>query len=303
MLDHDRPNWSVEGRDWPNRAHSRFVAAGGLSWHVQRMGAGPKLLMLHGTGASTHSFRDLAPLLAEDFDLLAPDLPGHGFTAMPGSSGLSLEGMARAVGALLKRVDFDPDIVLGHSAGAAILMQMALGGLIAPRCIVAVNGALMPIRCASLFSPLAKLLFLNPLAPRLFARRALGRDAVRRLLEGTGSVIDQRGLELYQRLFSNSGHVAGTLGMMANWDLRDLQHRMQRLDVPVVLVTAAFDRSVPPGDARVAAARLKRARVIVLPAGGHLVHEEHPERIAAIVSESACEATSSPSGEETVCKI
>ena len=76
MLDHDRPNWSVEGRDWPNRAHSRFVAAGGLSWHVQRMGAGPKLLMLHGTGASTHSFRDLAPLLAEEFDVAAPELPG-----------------------------------------------------------------------------------------------------------------------------------------------------------------------------------------------------------------------------------
>jgi magnesium chelatase accessory protein len=124
---------------------------------------------------------------------------------------------------------------------------------------------------------------------------------VRRLLEGTGSVIDQRGLELYQRLFSNSGHVAGTLGMMANWDLRELQNRMQRLDVPVVLVTAALDGSVPPADARVAAARLRHARVIVLPAGGHLVHEEDPERLAAIVVESAREATSS-SREESICK-
>ncbi len=298
----DRPDWTVDGRDWPNRDHSRFAAAGGLTWHAQRMGAGPKLLMLHGTGASTHSFRDLAPLLAQHFDLLAPDLPGHGFTAMPGGDGLSLEGMARLLGALLRRCEFHPDIVLGHSAGAAILFQMALDGLISPRCIVSLNGALLPIRGASLFSPLAKLLFLNPLAPKLFARRASSRDAVRRLLEGTGSRIDQRGIDLYQRLFGRSGHVAGTLGMMASWNLRNLQGRMARLRVPVVLVAAALDRSVPPDDSRQVAGRLRNARLIVLPIGGHLVHEERPQDVAEIVLRSFRDAPSPASDGETVCK-
>ena len=54
------------------------VAAGGLRWHVQVAGDGPVLLLLHGTGAATHSWRDLLPLLAERFTVVAPDLPGHG---------------------------------------------------------------------------------------------------------------------------------------------------------------------------------------------------------------------------------
>src|SRR5206468_2126887 len=62
--------------DWPNRAASLAVEAGGLRWHVQRAGHGPVLLLLHGTGAATHTWRDLLPLLATDFTVVAPDLPG-----------------------------------------------------------------------------------------------------------------------------------------------------------------------------------------------------------------------------------
>ena len=91
-------------RDWPNQASSRFVRAGGFGWHVQVMGPadGPVLLMLHGTAAATHSWRDLAPLLARRFTVVAPDLPGHGFTETPAARRLSPEGMAGAVRSLLE---------------------------------------------------------------------------------------------------------------------------------------------------------------------------------------------------------
>ena len=55
---------SLVGARWPRLAESessRFVEAADLRWHVQQMGAGPVLLLLHGTGASTHSWRALAP--------------------------------------------------------------------------------------------------------------------------------------------------------------------------------------------------------------------------------------------------
>ena len=58
-------SWNEEGRDWPNREHSQFIRASAIRWHLQVMGNGPVLLALHGTGASTHSFRDLMPVLAE----------------------------------------------------------------------------------------------------------------------------------------------------------------------------------------------------------------------------------------------
>ena len=75
-----RLDWTVDGADWPNRDASRFVEAGGLRWHVQVMGTGPVALLVHGMGASSHSWRDVAPLLASRFTVIIPDLPGHAFT-------------------------------------------------------------------------------------------------------------------------------------------------------------------------------------------------------------------------------
>ena len=108
-----------DGADWPNRDASRFVEVGGLRWHVQLMGAGPTLLLVHGAGAATHSWRALMPLLARRFRVIAPDLPGHGFSDPLKARELSLPGMARALGALLRAMDVSPRVVVGHSAGAA----------------------------------------------------------------------------------------------------------------------------------------------------------------------------------------
>ena len=88
------PDWDEDGRDWPNREASRVVSAGGLRWHVQVLGTGPTLLLVHGTGAATHSWRDLAPRLARRFTIVAPDLPGHGFTSSPGDDRMSMPAMA-----------------------------------------------------------------------------------------------------------------------------------------------------------------------------------------------------------------
>ncbi|OZA31359.1 MAG: alpha/beta hydrolase, partial [Novosphingobium sp. 17-62-9] len=67
------PRWDVEGRNWPNRSASRFIETPGLKWHVQIAGEGPVVLLLHGTGAATHSWRDVLPLLAQGFTVIAPD--------------------------------------------------------------------------------------------------------------------------------------------------------------------------------------------------------------------------------------
>jgi hypothetical protein len=63
----------------------------------------------------------------------------------------------------------------------------------------------------SFFKPLAKAVAGATLMQKLFARMA-DRAAVERLLKDTGSKLDERGLMLYQRLFANEGHIAGTLG-------------------------------------------------------------------------------------------
>ena len=280
-----KPAWDREGRDWPNRGASRFVLAAGLWWHVQVMGSGPVVLLLHGTGAATHSWRDVAPLLARDFTVVAPDLPGHGFTETPGGDGLSLDGMAREVAALMQALGLAPEFVVGHSAGAAVALRLALDRGMGPGGVVSLNGALQPFPGSggALFPMMARLLFLNPVAKQAFAWRASRPGGVARLIEGVGSKIDARGLAEYAALFSTTGHVAGALGMMARWDLVPLQGDLDRLAAPLTLVTAEGDKATPPSVSEAVHARLPSSTLIRLPGLGHLAHEEAPGTVADII--------------------
>ncbi|TPW29606.1 alpha/beta fold hydrolase BchO [Pararhizobium mangrovi] len=278
-------DWQEEGRDWPNRAHSRFVEAGGVDWHVQIMGEGPVLLLVHGAGASTHTWRDLAPVLARDFTVVAPDMPDNGFSRQRRRRRPTILAMGERLAALLHALDLTPRYACGHSAGAAILTRMALDGRLAPKRLASLNGALLPFPGAagSLFPALAKVLFLNPVAPRFFAWRARDRRAVVRLIESTGSTIDERGITLYQRLFRSQVHVEATLSMMANWDLDTLARDLPRLACPLSLFDAGNDKAVSPRVARQVAERVMDATHFTFAGLGHLMHEEDPERIAGTI--------------------
>lgn len=285
--------FSRDGKDWPHREASEFVEAGGFRWHVQRMGHGPSLLLIHGTGASSHSWRGLMPLLAQHYAVVAPDLPGHGFTQSPVAHRLSLTGMAADLAALLRKLHVEPTIVVGHSAGAAIGAQMCLDGKIHPQLLVSLNGAFLPYggHAANLFSPLAKMLVLNPFVPRLFAWQAQVPGAVERLVANTGSRIDATGVALYAKLVRSPSHVAAALRMMANWNLEPLLRALPGLKPKLVLVAAERDRAIAPSEAAKVAERVPGAVIERIPALGHLAHEERPEIISQLVERYAGDMT------------
>lgn len=283
------PRWSVEGRDWPNRAQSRFVDTGRLRWHVQVMGPGPEtapaLLLIHGTGAATHSWRALMPLLAERFIVVAPDLPGHGFTTGRPAGGLAMPAMARAVGDLVDALGLSPTALVGHSAGAAIAVRMALDGIAESRAIVGLSAALLPFPglAARLFPALARALFVNPFAPQLFARMAaVSGETGRFLRRSTGSAIDPEGVRGYETLLRSPAHVGGALTMMADWDLAALKRDLPSLSVPLLLIHGERDAAIPIATAREAATLVGNGRLVALPRLGHLAHEEQPQRIAEL---------------------
>jgi magnesium chelatase accessory protein len=279
------PDWEVEGRDWPGRMTSQFVEAAGIRWHAQIVGEGPVMLLVHGTGAATHSWRAVAPLLSKKFKVVSLDLPGHGFTEMPSGGQFGLPEMSEAIGELLDELDVKPQIAVGHSAGAAIIIRMALAGLIAPRRLISLNGALLPFPGVGsvAFPALAKILFLNPIAAPFFAWRASNAGAVARLIEGTGSRLDDEGIDLYARLFRTERHVSGAVGMMANWDLRALKRELPTMSIPLELVTAERDRAIPPQTACDAKALIPTASIISIGRYGHLAHEEAPEVISKLI--------------------
>lgn len=289
----EAPQWESDGVDWPNREHSRFVLADGLRWHVQRAGNGPTILLLHGTGSASHSWRGLFPLLTPHFDVIAPDLPGHGFTQTPAPNRLATQmsprGMAKAVSALLDTLDAKPALAVGNSAGAVILIRMAIDQGFAPQGIFCINGALLPFEGipGAVFLPLAKFFASTSLTSSLLSWRASDRFSVEALIRGTGSAPDDWGVTLYQRLLRRPAHIAATLAMMANWELDSIERDLCRMRVPIVLFVGMEDRAVPPAQAYRVKGMAPDVQIVEWDGVGHLPQEEQPERVAESILQQA----------------
>ncbi|MFK8016145.1 MAG: alpha/beta fold hydrolase BchO [Gammaproteobacteria bacterium] len=259
-----------------------------VTWHVESAGTGRVLLLLHGTGSSTHSFAELLPLLATRYRVIAVDLPGHGKSEVHDERALSLTGMAHALANLLNELDCQCEIIVGHSAGAALASRMLLDQLCSASVLISINGAFLPFGgpLGQFFSPVAKVLASSSFLSQVIARRARAPDAVERLLRSTGSVIDEQYVEGYRKLFRTESHVAATLGMMAKWDLWSLERDMPRLDTALHLLVGERDQTVPPEQANDVADAVRGARVVSLPRLGHLAHEEAPDQLAQQIFES-----------------
>ena len=85
----------------------------------------PKLLLLHGFPTSSHMFRDLIPLLADRFHIVAPDLPGFGLSDLPGR-GLTFERIAQTIGRFTEVIGLDRYALYVFDYGAPTGFRLAV---------------------------------------------------------------------------------------------------------------------------------------------------------------------------------
>ncbi len=267
--------------DWPLREASQFVELENVQWHYQMLGAGPTVLLLHGTGASTHSVADLAVALSKNFTCLLVDLPGHAFTSPLEEREHLLPAMAGAVNDLCHKLNIAPSYIIGHSAGGAVAIRMCLDTDASPKAVLSINGALLPF--GAFIEPImlktARLLSRSNSVTNFLARRGTGTADVRKALRDTGAQISEPMIERYSFLISHKTHIEGALRMMGGWELGQLAKDLPRLTTPIHLIGCDKDHIVPA----VRAHRVKRmipgATAETLEDAGHLVHEAAAERV------------------------
>ena len=285
--------WANYRSTWPHAQHSQFIQAGGIQWHVQIMGQGPVLLLLHGTGSGSFSWRGLMPLLSAHFQVIAPDLPGHAFTSRGPEGSLSLQGMSEGLRALLLQLNVTPSIIGGHSAGAAIAANMLLQQrALSQTQLIGFNPAWLPLPGlpSLIFRPAAKLAAINPVSAWATAKLASKPAMIEKSILQTGSQLDAQGLAFYQSVFSHSGHVHSVLNMMAAWQLDTLSKSLPQLQNKLSILVGMQDQTVPPSMAHAACKLMPQARVFEQHGLGHLAHEEDPAGTAQLIL-THCEST------------
>lgn len=273
---------------WPNATLSRRIQGPVHRWHVQEAGQGKTILLLHGAGGSTHSYRELLQLLSAQFHVIALDLPGHGFTQLGARHRSGLDAMAQDIAALCAQEGWEPDVIIGHSAGGAVALRLAQPDLSPrgrPPLVIGINAALSEFKglAGLLFPAMAKALAALPFSARLFSGASAKPDRIKSLMGSTGSDLDADGLDLYRRLVADRDHVDGTLLMMAQWQLNPLLNLLPDHIGPVDLIVGDNDKTVAPDVSEDAAKRIPGAQVHHMPGLGHLLHEERSAETANLI--------------------
>jgi len=113
----------------------RFLDLDGERVHYLDKGAGPALFLIHGLSGQMGNFTyALVGRLAREFRVVAVDRPGSGYSTRPADADASLRAQGRALAKVIRALNLERPLIVGHSMGGAIALAIALDS---PECVSA----------------------------------------------------------------------------------------------------------------------------------------------------------------------
>jgi magnesium chelatase accessory protein len=272
--------------DWPNRQISRSVEVAGLAWHVQISGKGPLILLLHGTGSSTHSWAELTPILNKEAQILNLDLPGHAFTLGAPIDSLKLEEIARSLIGLVQELKLPwPTMVVGHSAGAPLALAFAVQAKVKPQIIVGFNPSLIPPppSYTQFFGPMLGPVTKSATLASILAKIAPMSGMTDRLLDSTNTNLPETNRNYYRRLFTSPDHVRGAMNFMASANISQVLGASSNLPSKLIWVIGESDQWVPEIGLQKIIQQYFAKSTVIHWQGGHIMHEVETEKSADLI--------------------
>lgn len=226
----------------------------GIDLHYLVRGSGEPLLLIHGLGSSGADWAFQMPVLEPHFRVIVPDLPGSGHSPAP-IGGYAIEASARALWALLDRLEFRRANIVGFSLGGAVALEMALQRPAAVPRLALIN-SLATYRVdhwrkwleARVPVVLIRLLGMRRLA-RLTASRVFPEPWQRRMRDRAAKVIGA----------VPAGTYLGTGRALERWSATD---RLDRLQSRTLVIAAEHDYT-PLSEKRALALRINASLVVV----------------------------------------
>jgi pimeloyl-ACP methyl ester carboxylesterase len=255
---------------------AQFVQVGDQLVHVEQAGTGEAVVLLHGFGASSYSWRKVMPALSAAHRVVAIDLNGFGYTERPKARArYTREAQAKLVLDTLDALGIARAHVIGHSYGGGLTLYLAQTHPERFRTMVLVDSS-APTYANDRRSRAAAF---RPLTGLFVRTLALRRSAVRKGL--LHSVYDHRLVtpelvEAYYDRLVIEGAADAFYGLTAPAPAGE-PVRLETIAVPALVVWGAHDELIAPEVGRRAAARLPHAEFVLFTNSGHLPMEEEPE--------------------------
>jgi pimeloyl-ACP methyl ester carboxylesterase len=255
------------------------------SIHYTRRGAGEPVVLIHGIGHRGTAFDPIADLLAEQYDVIAVDLPGHGSSPQPTAPhSYAIASHAEQLEELFDELGLDRPHVIGNSLGGRIVLELGERGSV--RSVTALSPAGFFSAFGKLWAMLT-LLLLKVLSytPEALLRRmatsARARKVSMGLLYVHGDRLDvETGIADTLNLRRSPGFWGQALQPM------DLPAGATATRVPTTIAWGDHDLLLLPTQARRARRRLPAAHHVTLRGCGHVPMLDDPEGVVRVAVET-----------------
>jgi pimeloyl-ACP methyl ester carboxylesterase len=265
---------------------SQFIAVRGMQVHLRD--EGPRddpspIVLLHGTGASLHTWDAWSRELARERRVIRFDMPGFGLTGPSPDAVYSIERYVETVIAVADALAVPRFVIGGNSLGGYVAWTTTV---LHPQRIdrlILVDAGGYPYQSQSV--PLAFQIARTPILNQLM-RDVLPRGLVERSLEnvyGDPARVTPELVDRYFDLATRAGNRAALVARFEQTQPGALSERVREIKVPTLILWGGRDRLIPPELASRFEKDIAGSQLVMFPALGHVPHEEDPAPTVAAV--------------------
>lgn len=261
----------------------RFVEVRGQAVHVEQWGSGEPLVLLHGFGGSTYSWRRVGPELGRGYRVVAVDLNGFGWTQRPKEKeAYTLQGQSNLVLGVLDALGLERVHLAGHSYGGGLALWLAAHRPNRIASLILVDSTLPSYstsrrRSWAALRPAVSLLLRTVLLRKAFIRRGLERSVYDRRM------ITDEWVNAYLVRLKVEGATYAYRGLTAPVQGPPPKVELEGIRQPTLIVWGLQDALLASAYGSRAAEKIPRATFVGIDRCGHLPMEERPEEFLAAV--------------------
>lgn len=254
------------------------VTVNDITIHYERSGSGRPVLLLHGLGSSAQDWENQIPALAPNFEVIVPDLRGHGRTSKPAGP-YSIRQFASDVATFLDELDVGPVRLVGISLGGMVGFQIVADRPDLVSRLVAINAlpAFETVRVSQKIQ-----LAIRKVITRWLSMEKIGEILSNRLFPDE-EMAEQRAKMVERWARNDKPAYRETFHAILEWD--GVAGEMSTTMVPITVISSDLDY-VGPKDKEPYIEAMPTAEMVVMHDAHHAVPMEWPERFNVVLEKA-----------------
>ena len=263
-------------------APSQFMTLNGMKIHYRDEGAGTPIVLIHGTGASLHTWNDWTKDLVKDYRVIRLDLPAYGLTGQDPQNRYSSKDYVDLLDAFLTELKVDQFHLVGNSLGGLISWLYASYHPEKVEKLVLLDPSGFPFKNTPMVIKMAKTPVLNNFIRYVTPRSFIEKNIQEVYYDPT--LIKASTLDRYYDLTLYEGNRDAFIDC-AFLEREDYRDRLSLIKAPTLILWGENDAWIPVSDAPKFKAAIENAQVVIMPETGHVPMEEKPKESLAVVAD------------------